>query len=245
MITTHRAKSGVRPLVLPLILSLAACAGPRSGMAARSGAMSVMVGGSDSNSGNSAASNNSAAGSGDSAKSSGDSAKSSGNSADSSNGSSQNSQNSSNGSSRTSSEQTTAQLSPILSTTLLGGTVVGVGFLIWGSVAAAAPAAAVVAPAAAQLFLRSNAHQLEQDLALGAGRSIEDLAALAEIRPEHLPRFSRLLCEHREELLGLARPSVLTPERAAEFMHRVGGLAATDSSLARDGHDFLARHPGT
>jgi hypothetical protein len=251
--STHRLSRGgacaVPLLPLVLVVALTACTGPRTGLWGRSGLISAANGSdSNSNSGDSGSAN-SANSSGDSAKSSGNSANGSNNSSAATNNSGNNSAQSSNQSSAQSSKDSTAQSSKssgiVLSATVLAGTVIGVGALIWNSVVVGKAAAAAAAAAqTAQLFLRANAHQLEQDLALGGGQSIEDLAAMAEIQPEHLTRFGRLLREHRAELLSLARPSALTPERAAEFMQQIGGLARADAALAADGEAFLARHPG-
>ena len=70
---------------------------------------------------------------------------------------------------------------------------------------------------------------------MGAGRSIDDLAALARIRPGNVPRFAQLLRMHRPELLALADARALTPERAALALRRIGEWAARDPVLAEDG----------
>ncbi|HYO58174.1 hypothetical protein [Archangium sp.] len=106
---------------------------------------------------------------------------------------------------------------------------------------AAAPAPADVGQAA-QAYLRARTHQLREDLALGAGPSIEDLAAMARIRRENLRVFGRLLREHRGELLSLAESSALTPERALVWLERVGQLARTEPRLEEDRLAFLAAH---
>jgi hypothetical protein len=95
---------------------------------------------------------------------------------------------------------------------------------------------------AARLFLRAHEYQLAQDLALGAGPSIEELATAAEIQTENVARFGRLLRENRAELLALAQPSQLTSDRALEFFGRLGELAWADPQLERDGRAFLERH---
>jgi hypothetical protein len=107
----------------------------------------------------------------------------------------------------------------------------------------AAPPSKEVAPAA-QTYLRSRAHQLREDLALGAGPTVEELAALARIRREHLGAFGRLLRTHRQELLALADVRTLTPERALAWLRRVGEIARTDSRLEEDRSAFLALQGG-
>ena len=107
----------------------------------------------------------------------------------------------------------------------------------------AAPPAQEVAPAA-QTYLRSRAHQLREDLALGAGPTIEELAGLAHIRRENVGAFGRLLRAHRQELLALANVRTLTPERAVAWVRRVGEIARTDSRLEEDRSAFLAMQGG-
>jgi hypothetical protein len=99
-------------------------------------------------------------------------------------------------------------------------------------------------PQAAQTYLRSRTRQLREDLALGAGPSIEELASLARIRRENLGTFGRLLRAHRQELLALADARLLTPQRAVEWMRRVGEIASTDPRLEEDRRAFIAAYEG-
>jgi hypothetical protein len=94
------------------------------------------------------------------------------------------------------------------------------------------------------MFLRSRSHQLREDLALGAGPAVEDLASLARIPREHLGIFGRLLRAHRKELLELADARTLTPERAVKWLQRVGEIARTHPVLEEDGRAFLTLHEG-
>jgi predicted component of type VI protein secretion system len=95
---------------------------------------------------------------------------------------------------------------------------------------------------AAQTYLRSRTHQLREDLALGAGPTIEELASLARIHREHLGAFGRLLRAHRQELLALADARALTPQRAVEWMRRVGEIASTDPRLEEDRRAFMVAY---
>ncbi|WP_257452557.1 hypothetical protein [Archangium lipolyticum] len=149
-------------------------------------------------------------------------------------------------SSKTSSESSKSSQSnsgSVVSVTTIGATVGGLGLIIWQAlkVVPAAPAPAAVGQAA-QVYLRARTHQLREDLALGAGPTIEDLAAMARIRRENLRVFGRLLREHRTELLTLADSSALTPERAIAWLERVGQLARTEPRLDADRRAFLASH---
>jgi hypothetical protein len=93
-----------------------------------------------------------------------------------------------------------------------------------------------------QSYLNARTYQLREDLALGAGPTVEDLAALAHIRREHLGIFGRLLRAHRKELLELADTRALTPERALQWLQRVGEIALTDPRLEEDRDAFLVTY---
>ena len=126
----------------------------------------------------------------------------------------------------------------------VGATVGGLGLAFWQILHAApvGPPPPANVGQAAQAYLRARTHQLREDLALGAGPSIEDLAAMARIRRENLRVFGRVLREHRQELLTLANTSTLTPERALGWLERVGQLARAEPTLQEDRRAFLAAH---
>jgi hypothetical protein len=204
--------------------------------------------GSNSDSGNS---------SGDSANSSdnssGDSNSDSGNSSDnSSNDSSDDSSDNSSGSSENSNSRTSGNNNnPVASATVVGLTAAGLGAVFWQAAQHAMrepppPAAPPPQPqeieGAAQTYLRSRAHQLREDLALGAGPTIEELASLARIRRENLGTFGRLLRTHRQELLALADARALTPQRAVEWLRRVGEIASSDPRIEEDRRAFMVAY---
>lgn len=89
----------------------------------------------------------------------------------------------------------------------------------------------------ARAWLIANELQLQQDLALGAGPTLEDLAGLAGIAPAHRQRFGRVLQQHRAQLLA---PRDVTPEQAAAVLSVVGDLVMTDPVLRPDGLAVLA-----
>lgn len=86
-------------------------------------------------------------------------------------------------------------------------------------------------------WLVANELQLKQDLALGAGPAIDDLAGLAGIAPARREHFGRVLQHHRAQLL-VARE--VTPREAAMVMSRVGDLVMADPQLRADGVAALA-----
>ncbi len=142
-----------------------------------------------------------------------------------------------------STEQTSprATTGPVLSTTAVAATVLVVGAFIWRRPMQARTPGELTG--AAYAFVRSSATDLTVDLALGAGPSILDLADAAEISPDHLPAFARLLQRNRARLTAFLDPATLSAERAVAFLGTVGDLARADERLALDERAFLARHP--
>jgi len=90
------------------------------------------------------------------------------------------------------------------------------------------------------VYLRAQSDQLLQDLALGAGPTVDDLAGMARLRPENFARFGRLLRAHRPELIPLVAPAKLTPEGAELAFRRIGEIAWADPALREDGERYLA-----
>ncbi|WP_238539981.1 hypothetical protein [Corallococcus macrosporus] len=131
----------------------------------------------------------------------------------------------------------------VASAVTVAALVVGLGIIIWQAYAAAERRRGVSpkeAGRAAQVYLRARTHQLREDLALGAGPTVEDLAAAARIRREHLGLFGRVLRANRKELLALAEERTLTPDRALAWLERVGELARAEPLLEEDRRAFLA-----
>jgi hypothetical protein len=92
---------------------------------------------------------------------------------------------------------------------------------------------------AAELYLRQNAVQLAQDLAVGKGPTVTELASAFQLSREDAVRFAELLRRDRKALLELADVERLDPERALAFGKRLNDLLSTDIRL--DAHlDRLA-----
>ncbi len=157
-----------------------------------------------------------------------------------------------------------ANLGPVLTTAGLVVVVAGMGVIIWAILRKRTPDPAETPPPvdetlvptpaspplppptpqsveAARVFLAANRVQLSQDLALGAGRSIEDLAGAAGIRAENLGRFGRALRAHRAELAAMVQVEPLTRDAALTLLRRVGEIAEQDERLRQDGLAFLSR----
>ncbi|WP_233591304.1 MULTISPECIES: hypothetical protein [unclassified Corallococcus] len=209
---------------------------------------------SDSDSGNSSHGDSSKSDSGDSSGSSdhstgeGDSSHS-GSSENSNAGTSESNQVDQGDDSRTRSESSNGRENQLLSTATVALTVMGLGIVIWQSYERSArrkgkrPSPKEVGHAA-QVYLRARTHQLREDLALGAGPTVEDLAQAARIRRENLDVFGKLLRTHRKELLMMADAKTLTPERARAWLERVGQLARTEPRLEEDRQAFLQEQEG-
>lgn len=217
-----------RLLVVLLGVTAAACTGPNL-----SGNSGVSTNNSSANSNQSTAgSSNSSQGTSNSSKGSSDS----------------------NASSKASSDNTTAdtglqRTSVILAgSTLLTTAGIGLGLTIYwlknDLLGPKEPTPPEVQARQAQAWLNANLKQLKQDLALGAGPTVRDLASAAEIRAEHLARFGKLLQTHRAEILGPATEGTrVTLEQATQALMKIGELTRADDVLQEDAAAFLLRHP--
>ncbi|NMO19118.1 hypothetical protein HPC49_49210 [Pyxidicoccus fallax] len=83
-------------------------------------------------------------------------------------------------------------------------------------------------------YLRLHLHQFREDVAQGAGPTVEGLAHVVMLRRQHVPLFGALLRAHRHELLELADARTLTHARSLELMRRVGALVRKDPLLRTD-----------
>ncbi|WP_242595320.1 hypothetical protein [Corallococcus exiguus] len=209
---------------------------------------------SDSDSGNSSQGDSSKSDSGDSSGSSDHSSREggsshSGSSENSNAGTSESNQVDQGDDSRTRSESSNGRENQLLSTATVALTVMGLGIIIW-QVHARAERRKGKRPSpkevghAAQVYLRARTHQLREDLALGAGPTVEDLAQAARIRRENMDVFGKLLRTHRKELLMMADAKTLTPERARAWLERVGQLARTEPRLEEDRQAFILEQEG-
>lgn len=135
----------------------------------------------------------------------------------------------------------------VAGTALLVTTGVGVGltiFLVLRSKTAPQPEKLEEQAKPAQAWLRANRRQLTQDLALGAGPALEDLAAAAEISTRNYPRFCRALSAQRAALLApLRTDDDVSLAVAAQVMARIGEITFGDPVLRADAEGWLQRHP--
>ena len=83
----------------------------------------------------------------------------------------------------------------------------------------------------AEIFIRDNSLHIDQDLALGEGKTINELAAAFEIKSDMRLQFGQLLKINRAALLSIATLKNLTPRRAGEFMRFVADKSENDSTF--------------
>jgi hypothetical protein len=93
---------------------------------------------------------------------------------------------------------------------------------------------------AAMRYFRAQSDQLLQDLALGAGPTVDDLAGGAGVRAENVRRLGQLLRQHRAELVSMLEPQHLTEDGAGQVLRRIGEIAWEDPALREDGERYLA-----
>ncbi len=125
---------------------------------------------------------------------------------------------------------------------LLLASVDGIGRVVYSSRLGGTgePPTAEGSVAQARVWLEANRLQLAEDLALGTGPAIQDLATVANIAPEHRPAFARALQRHRADVLPGAAPTVAD---AARIMSAVGTMVLDDPALSADGEAFVAQRP--
>lgn len=91
--------------------------------------------------------------------------------------------------------------------------------------------------ALARAWLLANRLQLQQDLALGAGPAIDELAGIAGIAPARRAHFGRVLARMRHRLL--VAPGV-SPAEASQALSAVGDAVLADPVLRPDAEALLA-----
>lgn len=90
----------------------------------------------------------------------------------------------------------------VASVILVGMALWGLANLSWGQL---------------EVYIRDNAVGLQQDLYLGGGESVQDLAAMFRVPQEQRAEFADILYEHREQLAELAEPGEVDETSARQF----------------------------
>ena len=94
---------------------------------------------------------------------------------------------------------------------------------------------------AAALYLQQNALALTEELSLGRGPAVNELAAAYGVAPDNLPHFGQMLRAHRAQLLELASVENLAPERAVGFFQAVTAGMQSHPALAADLQNLIRR----
>lgn len=80
-------------------------------------------------------------------------------------------------------------------------------------------------------YMRANAVAMQEDIAVGGGRTIEDLASMCGLKPEDMSAFAKLLREQREPLIAMLEPSGLDATRAVQFAAHIEDAMRQDQRL--------------
>lgn len=80
-------------------------------------------------------------------------------------------------------------------------------------------------------YMRANAVAMQEDIAVGGGRTIEDLASMCGLKPEDMSAFAKLLREQREPLIAMLEPSGLDATRAIKFAAHIEDAMRQDQRL--------------
>lgn len=70
-------------------------------------------------------------------------------------------------------------------------------------------------------YIRQNAVALKQDLTIGSGESVRDLAAVFKVGERDYESFARVLRERRDTLVPLTTVDRLDEERAEQFFREI------------------------
>lgn len=79
---------------------------------------------------------------------------------------------------------------------------------------------------AAYLYLRDNHLQLTQDLAVGQGPVLDELASAANVSVANKAAFAKAMQANAAELIALTSPESLDEQRAVRFIERYVQIAS-------------------
>lgn len=72
-----------------------------------------------------------------------------------------------------------------------------------------------------EAYLRNNATALQQDVRLGAGQTVADLAQIFQVSDQNQAAFGKIIRAHRAELASLAQVSKLNTTRTNAFVKTI------------------------
>lgn len=85
-----------------------------------------------------------------------------------------------------------------------------------------------------EAYIRQNAVALQQDMTIGAGESIDDLAAAFQVSEDNIPAFAAALHAKRAELLPLTDVGELDEARANAFFEIIANTMNQTPALHTD-----------
>lgn len=83
-------------------------------------------------------------------------------------------------------------------------------------------------------FIRQNAVALQQDLTVGGGDSVRDLAAAFQVEQGDYDKFARMVHDRRDDLVPLTQVDKLDSTRADEFFRTIAKGMQTNPDLRDD-----------
>ncbi|MGM0556555.1 MAG: DUF3015 family protein [Myxococcota bacterium] len=86
---------------------------------------------------------------------------------------------------------------------------------------------------AMKLYIQNNGIAMQQDLTMGGGETVDDLAEAFGVSESKHEAFGRALRERREALVDLADARSVDEERAGRFIEEVNAAILADEQLAR------------
>lgn len=86
---------------------------------------------------------------------------------------------------------------------------------------------------AMKVYIENNSVALQQDITMGGGDTIDDLAESFGVPASEHAAFGRAMRSRRDVLMDLVDARTVDEERAGEFIEEVYAAMATDERLAR------------
>lgn len=111
-------------------------------------------------------------------------------------------------------------------------TALGVSVTVGPFITTTLVAGGAVKSSALEQYIRHNSAALAQDIQVGGGDTVNDLANLFHIAPAQRHAFGALLRAQRAGIVPLTNPSKLNPERTRAFVQQIFGAMQQDARFA-------------
>lgn len=109
------------------------------------------------------------------------------------------------------------------STTTTVGVLITVGPILTTTLVASSGSSAQM-----EQYMRHNATALQQDLNVGGGQTVKDLAQIFMVEPAQEQAFGQMLRQHRASLVDLTKVDTLNQDRAGLFISTILGAMKQD-----------------